>query len=48
MNSLLITSLKDYYFENSINKKIKKYSRYLLIKNKIIFYIKYRTLKYKY
>ena len=36
---LLITSLKDYYFENSINKKIKKYSRYLLIKNKIIFHI---------
>jgi len=37
--TLLITSLKDYYFENSINKKIKKYSRYLLIKNKIIFHI---------
>ena len=37
--TLLITSLKDYYFENSINKKIKKYSRYLLIKNKIIFLI---------
>ena len=37
--TLLITSLKDYYFENSINKKIKKYSRYLLIKNEIIFHI---------
>ena len=37
--TLLITSLKDYYFENSINNKIKKYSRYLLIKNKIIFHI---------
>ena len=37
--TLLITSLKDYYFQNSINKKIKKYSRYLLIKNKIIFHI---------
>ena len=37
--TLLITSLKDYYFENSINKKIKKYSRCLLIKNKIIFHI---------
>ena len=37
--TLLITSLKDYYFENSTNKKIKKYSRYLLIKNKIIFHI---------
>ena len=37
--TLLITSLKEYYFENSTNKKIKKYSRYLLIKNKIIFHI---------
>ena len=37
--TLFITSLKDYYFENSINKKIKKYSRYLLIKNEIIFHI---------
>ena len=37
--SLFITSLKDYYFENKANKKIKKYSRYLLIKNKIIFHI---------